>query len=182
MTTEPYELLVRMTRGTSPGGASVRYLTTLNGREFESDPQPLADATDPVFIAFAAQFSAKTVAERDAAVAERDAAQSALTTVTAERDALRAEVERLTAELDAIRNPPVNPRMIHPLDFMNRLPLEVQVAIVAAGDSSPTARLWFLRLSASSLVDLDAVETQGAVASLVAAKIITQEQADTLLA
>ena len=112
MTTEAYELVVRMPHGTSPGGASVRYLTTVNGREFESDPQPLADATDPVFVAFAEQFSAKTVAERDAAVAERDAAvaerdaaQTALTTVTAERDAARAEVERLTAELDAIRNP-----------------------------------------------------------------------------
>lgn len=105
MTTEAYELLVRMTRGTAPGGASVRYLTTVNGREFESDPQPLADATDPVFTAFAEQFSAKTLAERDAAVAERDTAQAALTTVTAERDAARADVERLTAELDAIRNP-----------------------------------------------------------------------------
>ena len=105
MTPEPYELLVRMPRGKSSGGASVRYLTTVNGRDFEGDPQPLADATDPVFTAFAEQFSAKTVAERDAAVAERDAAQSALATVTAERDAARAEVERLTAELDAIRNP-----------------------------------------------------------------------------
>lgn len=105
MTTEAYELVVRMPHGTSPGGASVRYLTTVNGREFESDPQPLAGTTDPVFSAFAEQFSAKTLAERDAAVAERDAAQSALTTVTDERDAARAEVERLTAELEAIRNP-----------------------------------------------------------------------------
>lgn len=179
---EPYELLVRMPRGTSPGGASVRFITTVGDRDYEGDPQPLAGTSDPAFKAFAEQFSAAVVAERDAAVEAKAAAETALTAVTAERDAARAEVERLTAELEAIKNPPVNPRKVHPLDFMNRLPIEVQVNIVAAGESSPTARLWFLRLSASSLVDLDAVETRGAVGSLVAAGIITQEQADTLLA
>ena len=103
--TRPYELLARFRPDGTVAGVSVRTITTVNGREFEGDPQPLADATDPVFVAFAEQFSAKTLAERDAAVAERDTARAALATVTAERDAARAEVERLTAELDAIRNP-----------------------------------------------------------------------------
>ena len=105
MSAKPYELLARFRPDGTVAGVSVRTITTVNGRDFESDPQPLAGTTDPAFTAFAEQFSAKTLAERDAAVAERDAAQSALTTVTAERDAARAEVERLTAELEAIRNP-----------------------------------------------------------------------------
>ena len=103
--TRPYELLARFRPDGTVAGVSVRTITTVNGREFESDPQPLADATDPVFVAFASQFSAAAVSGRDAAVAERDTARAALATVTAERDAARAEVERLTAELDAIRNP-----------------------------------------------------------------------------
>ena len=116
---EPYELLVRMPRRTSPGGASIRYLTTVGDREYESDPQPLAGASDPAFKSFAEMFSAKTLTERDAALAERDAAlaerdeavaaktaaETSLAAVTAERDAARAEVERLTAELEAIKNP-----------------------------------------------------------------------------
>ena len=112
MSTTPYELLARFNRDGSVAGVSVRTITTVNGRDFESDPQPLAGTSDPAFTAFADQFSAKTLAERDEALTERDAAvaaktaaESALTAVTAERDAARAEVERLTAELDAIRNP-----------------------------------------------------------------------------
>ena len=112
MTDEPYELLVRMPHRSSPGGASVRYITTVGDRDFESDPQPLAGDSDPAFAAFAAQFSATTLAERDEALAERDAAaaakaaaetaqaetETALAAMTAERDALRLE-------LDAIKNP-----------------------------------------------------------------------------
>ncbi len=105
MSTTPYELLVRMPRGSSPGGASVRFITTVGDRDYEGDPQPLSGTSDPAFAAFAEQFSAKTLAERDEALAERDAAvaakaaaESALAAVTAERDALRLE-------LDAIKNP-----------------------------------------------------------------------------
>lgn len=102
---KPYEVLIRFRPDGAVAGISHRTLTTVNGRDFESDPQPLAGTTDPAFIAFAEQFSAAAVAERDTAVAERDTAQAALTTVNAERDAARAEVERLTAELEAIKNP-----------------------------------------------------------------------------
>jgi hypothetical protein len=66
MTTEPYELLVRFNRDGTVNGVSVRTITTVNGRDYESDPKPLAGATDPAFIAFAAQFSAVVVAQRDA--------------------------------------------------------------------------------------------------------------------
>ena len=103
--TKPYELLARFNRDGTVAGVSVRTIETVGGREYESDPQPLAGANDPAFKAFAEQFSAAVVAERDAAVAEKSAAESALASVTAERDAALAEVERLTTELEAIRNP-----------------------------------------------------------------------------
>jgi len=124
---KPYELLARFRPDGGVAGVSVRTITTVGGRGYESDPQPLADATDPAFVAFAEQFSAAAVAERDAAVAERDTARTALTTVTAERDAARAEVERLTAELEAIRNP------VDSQGFPVLSAVQLRVGILAAG-------------------------------------------------
>lgn len=105
MSTTPYELLVRFKPDGTPAGASTRTLTTAGGRTYEDDPVPLSGATDPAFVAFAEQFAAAAVAERDTAVSALATAQADLATATAERDAALAQVERLTAELDAIRNP-----------------------------------------------------------------------------
>jgi hypothetical protein len=105
MSTTPYELLVRFNPDGTVSGVSVRTLTTVNGRAFESDPQPLAGTKDPAFTAFAEQFSAGVVAERDEALADLAASRAELAPLTTERDALRAEVERLNAELEALRNP-----------------------------------------------------------------------------
>lgn len=105
MSTQPYELLARFRPDGTVQGVSTRTLTTLGGRTYESDPVPLSDATDPAFVAFAELFAAGAVAERDAAVSALATAQADLATATAERDAVKAEVERLTAELEALKNP-----------------------------------------------------------------------------
>lgn len=102
---QPYELLARFRPDGTVAGAHARTLTTVGGRTYESDPVPLADATDPAFTAFASQFSAAAVAERDAAVADLATATASLTSVTAERDAALAQVASLQAELEAIKNP-----------------------------------------------------------------------------
>lgn len=114
MTTQrPYELLARFASDGSIAGVSVRTITTVNGRDFESDPQPLGGVTDAAFTTFAEQFAADAVAERDALqtslremTADRDAQkaiantvpglQEQLATLTAEKEALQAEVDRLT--------------------------------------------------------------------------------------
>lgn len=83
MTTRPYELLARFSPNGSVAGVSVRTITTVNGRDFENDPVPLSGASDPAFTAFASQFAA-------GAVAERDTLQSSLVTMTADRDAQKA--------------------------------------------------------------------------------------------
>ena len=105
MSTQPYELMARFKPDGTVAGVSVRTIETVGGRDYESDPVPLADATDPAFTAFAETFSAAAVAERDAAVASLATATASLTTVTAERDAALSQVESLQAELDALRNP-----------------------------------------------------------------------------
>jgi len=102
---KPYELLARFRPDGTVAGVSVRTIETVGGRDYESDPVPLSGATDPAFTAFADQFSASAVAERDAAVASLATATASLTTVTAERDAALTQVASLTAELEAIRNP-----------------------------------------------------------------------------
>lgn len=79
----PYELLARFAADGTVAGVSVRTITTVNGRDFESDPMPLAGSSDPAFAAFADQFSAAIVSERDDAIAALQP--------------LQAEIDRLTA-------------------------------------------------------------------------------------
>jgi hypothetical protein len=107
MTTTPYELLARFNHDGTIAGVSVRTLTTFNdGTERENNPQPLSGTSDPAFTAFAAQFSAAVVAERDALTVEKANLTTELVTMTTDRDAQRAakestlaDVARLTGEL-----------------------------------------------------------------------------------
>lgn len=91
MATRPYELLARFAPDGTVAGVHVRTITTVNGRDYESDPIPLSGVADPAFAEFAAQFGAAVVAERDTAVASVET--------------LRAEIARLTALIP----PPVDP-------------------------------------------------------------------------
>lgn len=91
-TSRPYELLARFAADGTIAGVSIRTITTLNGRDYESDPQPLSGASDPEFVAFASQFAA-------GAVSQRDTLQSQVSALTAERDSLSARVAELEAEL-----------------------------------------------------------------------------------
>jgi hypothetical protein len=113
MTTTPYELLARFNKNGTIAGVSVRTITTVNGRDYESDPQPLSGASDPAFAAFASQFSAAVVAERNALAADKTALTGTLATrttelatMTADRDSQQsakesalADVTRLAGEL-----------------------------------------------------------------------------------
>ncbi len=92
MTTRPYELLARFALDGTVAGVSVRTITTVNGRDYESDPTPLSGATDPAFTSFAEQFAASVVAERDEAVAQ-------VAELTTAKTALEARVAELEAQL-----------------------------------------------------------------------------------
>lgn len=94
MSTRPYEVLARFAADGTVAGVSVRTITTVGGRDYESDPAPLSGATDPAFVAFAEQFAASAVTDRDAALSQ-----------VAE---LTAEVARLTALIP----PPVDPNAV----------------------------------------------------------------------
>lgn len=93
MTTRPYELLVRFGANGSISGAHVKTITTVNGREYESDPAPLSGTDDPAFTSFAEQFAAATVAELQQAQAD-------LAAMTADRDTWKGLAGRVP-ELEA---------------------------------------------------------------------------------
>lgn len=95
MTQRPYELLVRFANDGSIGGASIRYITTVNGRDYEGDPLPLQGIEDPAFVSFAQQFGA-------AAIAEREQARADLATMTAERDSFTQQLATVTSERDSL--------------------------------------------------------------------------------
>lgn len=88
----PYELLARFAPDGTISGVSVRTITTVDGRDYESDPIALSGVTDPAFMEFAEQFAASVVAERDTAVAQ-------VATLTAAKTTLEARVEELEAQL-----------------------------------------------------------------------------------
>lgn len=95
MTQRPYELLARFKNDGTVGGILVRYLETVNGKDFELDPVPLSGVSDPAFADFANAFNAALVAERDQLAID-----------AASVPTLQARIAELEAELDTINNPP----------------------------------------------------------------------------
>ena len=89
----------------------------------------------------------------------------------------QAEAQHLVANW----TPPREKRLIWSLDFMDRFPETVQLAIVTAAQSNPEVRLWYDRLLAAGSVDLN---NQRLIAGLYAMKalgLLTQEQIDAAL-
>lgn len=79
--------------------------------------------------------------------------------------------------------PPAPPsRIITPRQFMDRLPMPRQQAITAAAVSSPQILLWLIRLTGALEVDLDNAETMEGVQALAIAEVITEAEAEALLA
>jgi hypothetical protein len=107
MTTRPYELLARFAADGTVAGVSIKTITTINGRDYESDPTPLSDATDPAFKAFSEQFAASVVSDRD----------QALAALETQRATMQAEIDRLTELVPA----PAADHMITPAEFVARL-------------------------------------------------------------
>jgi hypothetical protein len=167
MTTRPYELLARFAPNGTVAGVSVRTITTVNGRDFEGDPQPLSGTGDAAFAAFADQFAAAVVSERDTAVA-------ALET---QRATMQAEIDRLTALIP----PPLPERSIYPRELLGRLTMAEVVAAIRSDDDAVIFAVANLQTTVSPVL-LDAPETQMLIGSLVQAGILTPERMAEVLA
>jgi hypothetical protein len=135
MTTRPYELLARFNAdGTAVSGVSIRTITTIDGKDYESEPRPLSGVTDPAFVSFADQFSASVLAEKEALAAAHktaiDAKQAELDTANVTIAALETRVASLLAEL------PFNPRIIDASAFYERITKDEFAALSVSDDET----------------------------------------------
>lgn len=163
MTQTPYELLARFATDGTIAGVSVRYLTTINGKVYEGDPQPLSGVDDPAFNDFADQFAAAVVAERDQLAAE-------LATANARIEALLAEV-------------PFDPRVIEASAFINRTTPEEMLQLFGSQDPNvqAIAQMLLAYKAKDWRIELDSTEMQQAVGYLQLSGLVTAERAAALL-
>lgn len=162
MTEQPYELLARFKDGTV-SGVSIRYLLTIGNKTIEGDPEPLAGTTDPVFVAFAEQFSA-------AAVAERDELQAQLAAANARIAALVEQVQ-------------FDPRVIEANAFLNRIASTELAQLFSSTDPNVQAISQMLLAYKANdwRIELDSAEMQQAVGYLEFIGMLTVERAAALL-
>jgi hypothetical protein len=156
MSTRPYELLVRFAADGTVAGVSAKTLTTVNGRDYESDPMPLGSIEDPAFAAFADQFAASVVAQRDG--------------LAAQVSELLEQIEILQAQIPA----PRGPRQVTPEQFLARF----SPADIVAIDQSTDPRVVLAKVTLqtrSSVIDLDSPLLTAMIDGLIAAGIAIDE-------
>lgn len=124
--------------------------------------------------------------------------QTTYTVTTARLAALREEIRQthptpsesviesrlhqiIDAALDRLRDT-YRTDAISTAAFIRRIPPAAYAAILAAAESVPELAAYLARLDAEPLVWLGSAETQGGVAALVALGLLTQGEADALLA
>lgn len=169
----PYELLARFRQDGTIAGAHVKTLDTVNGRDYESDPIPLSQvADDPQWSAFAEQFSA-------AAVAERDALAEQVTTLISERDTLQQQVSALQAQLDAL-HPQPSATQVWPREFMQRFTLQELVEIHTSTEPGVILARTHLQTTVG-LIDTQSAEAQQLIGLIVQAGLISADRAAAIL-
>lgn len=205
MTQTPYELLVRFSSNGSVSGVSVRYLFNLNGKVIEGDPEPLAGTNDPAFTAFAEQFAAAAVTEREELAAEKAELESQVTTLTTERDTALLQVATSTNEKTAlteanatlteqlaaanariaalVEQVQFDPRVIEANAFLNRIASTELAQLFSSTDPNVQAISQMLLAYKANdwRIELDSQEMQQAVGYLQLIGMVTAERAAALL-
>jgi len=93
-------------------------------------------------------------------------------------DATSAELQAFLTAAFKVVTPKPSPR-----EWLERLSADRQEAITdAVFAAGGAARLWYVKALGSPQIDVTAPETQGGVNAMAAAGIITQDEANTLLA
>lgn len=205
MTKTPYELLARFNTQGQVSGVSVRYLTTLNGKVYEGDPEPLSGTSDPAFTAFASQFSAAIVLERDALKTQVDELTQAKQTVEQQLQSSNATIDNKTAQLATVEaekqqvqqlldaanarinallsEVPYNPRVIEASAFINRTTPEEMLTLFGSDDPNVQAiAAMLLEYKANDWrIELDSQEMQQAVGYLQLIGLVSEQRAAALL-
>lgn len=205
MTQTPYELLARFNSNGSVSGVSVRYLFSLNGKVIEGDPEPLSGTSDPAFTAFASQFSAAIVANRDqlktqvdelteakqtveqqlqSANATIDDKTAQLATVEAEKQQVQELLDAANARINALLNEvPYDPRVIEASAFINRTTPEEMLTLFGSDDPNvqQIAQMLLQYKANDWRIELDSQEMQQAVGYLHMIGLVSEQRAAALL-
>lgn len=198
MTTTPYELLARFATDGTIAGVSVRYLTTINGKVYEGDPQPLASVDDPAFNDFADQFAAEVVAERDellhdvgAVTKAKEQAETIVSGLTAKVAELTSEKATLITQLATanaritalLTEVPYDPRVIEASAFINRTTPEEMLSLFGSQDPNvqQIAAMLLAYKANDWRIELDSTEMQQAVGYLQLTGLVSTERAAALL-
>lgn len=205
MTQTPYELLARFNQSGQVAGVSIRYLFTVGGKIVEGDPEPLVGTSDPVFTAFAQQFSAAAVAERDQLQSDKTTLETQVTTLTTERDAALAQAATLTDEKAAlteanttltaqlaaanariaalVEQVQFDPRVIEANAFLNRIASTELAQLFSSTDSNVQAISQMLLAYKANdwRIKLDSPEMQQAVGYLQLIGMVSADRAAALL-
>jgi hypothetical protein len=163
MSTRPYELLARFGNDGTVSGVHIRTITTVNGKDFEGEPQPLSGATDPAFVAFATQFAAAAVAERDN---------------------LKTQLEQASARIaQLLESLPWNPRIMEAKAFVARITASEMLSLASSQD--PQVKQIVGMLTAWVATDwpivLDSPEIQSAIPYLMSVGLVTENRVAELL-
>ena len=163
MTQQPYELLARFNQNGQVAGVSIRYLFAVGGKVVEGDPEPLAGTNNAAFTAFAEQFSAAAVSERDELKTQLDAANA-----------------RITELLEQVQ---FNPRIIEANAFLSRIASTELAQLFASTDQNvQSISQMLLAYKANDWrIELDSTEMQQAVGYLQQIGMLTPERAAALL-
>lgn len=198
MTTRPYELLARFGEDGNVSGVSVRTITSLDGKDYESDPKPLADETDPAFIDFATQFSAKAVAERDSLKIQLAEKTTEAETLTADKTQLTEQVATLEQQVAALNatvaeqasrieslltEVPFDPRVLDATAFLARIRSEEIISLAGSADANVQQIVGMLVAYRDNdwPIVLDSPEMQQSIPLLVSLGLLTQSRATELL-
>lgn len=83
---------------------------------------------------------------------------------------------------DPADTPPSIVQMPTPREWLERLPIEKQLAIIQAGQSNAQIQLWLMKASGTTAIDVTLQETIDGIGALVQAGILTTDEQATMLA
>lgn len=207
MTTRPYELLARFNNdGTAVSGVHIRRITSVDGRDFEGETIPLAQASnDPAFAAFAVQFAAVAVSERDALKQRVTELEQSLATKTTEAQSLQSQVATLTEQVATLTSGnteltqqltaanqrifeltaalPWNPRVMEAKAFVARITAKEMLLLASSQDAQVQQIVAMMTAWVTNdwPIVLDSPEIQSAVPYLLSVGLVTENRVAELL-
>jgi len=163
MTTRPYELLVRFGNDGKIAGCHVRTITTLNGKDYESDPVPLSTTEHPAFDEFKSAFNAASASE--------------IEQLREDNANLQKRIESL---LQAV---PFDPRVIDSVAFFNRIPKDRLFELYSHEDANVQGFAQMLTAYRKNdwPIILDDAQLIGALQYLHGINLVTEEEIKILL-